>query len=35
MNKVIKSVIASVMLIISIYCYKIVSDMNIIPNKYL
>ena len=33
--KVVKNIIAIIMLLLSIYCYKIVNDINIIPNKYL
>ncbi len=33
--KVVKNIIAIIMLLLSIYCYKIVNDTNIIPNKYL
>lgn len=34
-NKIIKIIIAIVMLILSIICFKYVSDMDILPNKYL
>lgn len=34
-NKIIKIIIAIAMLILSAICFKYVSDMNILPNKYL
>lgn len=34
-NKIIRIIIAIVMLILSIICFKYVSDMDILPNKYL
>ncbi len=34
-SKIIKSIIAIIMLGLSLMCYKYVSDMNIVPNKYL
>ncbi len=34
-NKIIKIIISTLMLVLSIICFKYVSDMNILPNKYL
>lgn len=34
-NKIIKIIIAVLMLVLSCICFKYVSDMNILPNKYL
>lgn len=33
--KLIKSISAIIISLMSIYCYKLINDMNIIPNKYL
>lgn len=35
MYRIFKNIILVIILILSIFCYKVISDMNIIPNKYL
>jgi len=34
-NKIIKLIISTIILIISLICFKYIKDMNILPNKYL